>query len=432
MARLLSHLWGVSASRSNLDAGVSPRRGRVHRWAISMAALAVLMGLPIGVANPTGAVTAPTGAGKVTFYTDRSIVGQGNGIAAGPDGALWFTNQGNNSIGRITTAGVVSNYTNPSISVPYRITAGPDGALWFTNEGNNSIGRITTAGVVSNYTNPSISKPVGITVGPDGALWFTNTGSNTIGRITTAGVVNNYTGTGIINPDGIVAGPDGAIWFTNDHYPGSIGRITTTGVVTHFAEGLYYPKQIVVGQGGALWFTSPRNTVWRLTTHGKLTGFAGSDNSYGIARGPAAPLWFTGYTPRARDPLRHVHDLPGQRLQPLHHRQGVRRGDVVHQLWRRRDRADHHGGDPSHHRIHAPFGSTFGAGDDHRTQPLVCDRGRLQPHAGQHRVGYGHPSRDHCSNRSHHRSYLNHHPRGHSSLRVRLSSDLTAANPLRR
>ena len=45
---------------------------------------------------------------------------------------------------RITTDGVVTNYTDPTIDGPIDITAGPDGAMWFTNEGNNSIGRITT------------------------------------------------------------------------------------------------------------------------------------------------------------------------------------------------------------------------------------------------------------------------------------------------
>ncbi len=74
---------------------------------------------------------------------------------------------------------------------------------------NNSIGRITTAGVVTNYTGPGIAGPTGITAGPDGALWFTNRGNNSIGRITTAGVVTNYTGTGIDTPYGITAGPDG-------------------------------------------------------------------------------------------------------------------------------------------------------------------------------------------------------------------------------
>src|SRR5205807_1069707 len=79
------------------------------------------------------------------------------GIAAGPDGALWFTNSRNSSIGRITTAGTVTNYTGTGISQPEGIAAGPDGALWFTNHKNSSIGRITTAGTVTNYTGPGIS-----------------------------------------------------------------------------------------------------------------------------------------------------------------------------------------------------------------------------------------------------------------------------------
>jgi virginiamycin B lyase len=240
-------------------------------------------------------VTAGPSEGKVSFYSDPSIVGSG-AITPGPDGALWFTNPGNSSIGRITTTGVVSNYTDASISDPWRIVAGPDGALWFANNGNNSIGRITTTGVVTNYTGPGIAGPGGITVGPDGALWFTNTGNDSIGRITTSGVVTNYTGPGIANPNGIVAGPDGAVWFTNDSDPGSIGRITMAGVITHFAQNLYYPKQIVVGPDRALWFTTPDGLVWRITTRGVMTGFPGSDNSYGIAEGPAGPLWFTGYT----------------------------------------------------------------------------------------------------------------------------------------
>ena len=70
----------------------------------------------------------------------------------GPDGALWFINLGDNSIGRITTSGVIRDFSAPTISDPGGIVAGPDGALWFTNYGNNSIGRITKAGVVTQYT----------------------------------------------------------------------------------------------------------------------------------------------------------------------------------------------------------------------------------------------------------------------------------------
>src|SRR5229473_1064862 len=158
-----------------------------------------------------------------------------SGIAAGPDGALWFTNYGNGSIGRITTAGKVTTYTDPSISLPYGIAAGPDGALWFTElftSYQSSIGRITTAGKVTNYTDPSISRPAWIAAGPDGALWFTKYGNGSIGRITTAGAVTNYTDPSINLPYGIAAGPDGALWFTEfidigSGHMNSIGRITT-------------------------------------------------------------------------------------------------------------------------------------------------------------------------------------------------------------
>lgn len=163
--------------------------------------------------NSIGRITT---SGVVTLYYSLNINSPG-GITSGPDGALWYTNAGSNSIGRITTAGVATSYTAPSISLPSSITVGPDGALWFTNGANfnvsslalepGSIGRITTAGAVTNYTDPSISDPSSITSGPDGALWFTDgedlpffvpgsvslsTAASSIGRITTAGVVTSY------------------------------------------------------------------------------------------------------------------------------------------------------------------------------------------------------------------------------------------------
>jgi virginiamycin B lyase len=46
------------------------------------------------------------------------------------------------AVGRITAAGGVTRYTGTGIDDPDGITAGPDGDLWFTNSGNNSIGRV--------------------------------------------------------------------------------------------------------------------------------------------------------------------------------------------------------------------------------------------------------------------------------------------------
>ena len=153
-----------------------------------------------------------SGASRVTA---SNYCGCPLGITSGPDGALWFTDVGNETIGRITTSGTGTSYTGSGINFPGEITAGPDGTLWFTNWNTGTIGRITTSGTVTIYTGPGINEPNGITAGPDGALWFTNYGNNSIGRITTSGTVTNYADPSINKPWQITAGPDGALWFTN-------------------------------------------------------------------------------------------------------------------------------------------------------------------------------------------------------------------------
>ncbi len=96
--------------------------------------------------------------------------------------ASWASALGTNHGGVITNVGL-------GIDEPSGITSGPDGALWFTDAGNNSIGRISTSGVMTSFTGP-IHHPFDITAGPDGALWFTDPPQNTIGRITTSGVIS--------------------------------------------------------------------------------------------------------------------------------------------------------------------------------------------------------------------------------------------------
>ena len=118
------------------------------------------------------------------------------------------------------------------------ITAGPDGNLWFTESDANKIGRITTAGVVTQFPLPAGNTPTSITTGPDGNLWFTEAGYGKIGRITTTGVITEFPltpGSYIYSwNESITAGPDGNIWFTEQSAGGvnEIGRITTAGVVT--------------------------------------------------------------------------------------------------------------------------------------------------------------------------------------------------------
>jgi hypothetical protein len=121
-----------------------------------------------------------------------------------------------NKVGRITTAGVITEFPIPTIgSAPFWIAAGPDGNLWFTEFRGNSIGRITTGGVITEFLVPTMNSSPGlITLGPDGNLWFTEEAGNNIGRITPAGVITEFAvPTGSSRPVGIVAGPDGNLWF---------------------------------------------------------------------------------------------------------------------------------------------------------------------------------------------------------------------------
>jgi streptogramin lyase len=72
---------------------------KLHRRAVLVGLLVLTLSLTVGTA-------AASGAGMVTIFTGTGIDNP-IAIAAGPDGALWFTeffNGGHmNSIGRITT-----------------------------------------------------------------------------------------------------------------------------------------------------------------------------------------------------------------------------------------------------------------------------------------------------------------------------------------
>ena len=151
-------------------------------------------------------------------------------ITAGPDGALWFTEQirqpdrtDHHRSGRSPSSPCLE-----SSSGPIGITAGPDGAVvvhradrgtgsggsrppdsspssrWCSRTANrptsppgltatygslsacgNAVGRITPGGSIDEFVVPaSTPNLVGIAAGPDGNVWFAELGGNNIGRVT--------------------------------------------------------------------------------------------------------------------------------------------------------------------------------------------------------------------------------------------------------
>jgi len=263
--------------------------------------------------NKIGRITT---AGVVTEYSVPMAAGgvsQLTSITAGPDGDLWFTEGAVGKIGHITTGGVIREYMLASGAWPLTITWGPDGALWFTGTPSGGIGRITTTGVITEYPVPPGRVPTDITVGPDNALWFTELGANQIGRMTTDGVLTAEFPLSPIScncyvPAGIGSGPDGALWFAKDI--DKIGRITTNGVVSVYPLAPHsWPGHFTTGPDGAVWFIetggdayldSVHGKIGRITSGGVITEYPiPTDYPYpgGLALGSDGALWFTEQVP---------------------------------------------------------------------------------------------------------------------------------------
>lgn len=302
------------------------------------------------IVGPARAAQASTLAAAVNVATSRFP----EGITAGPDGALWFTEKAGNAIGRITVNGKVTEYAlhqkiDPAVGGPQCIVNGP-GGLWFTDYTNRvtsptSIGRITPQGKVTLFPlaqavpdclarghdgnlwftssigigrmTPTgqttlfplpqgrMPTPYGITAGPDGALWFSDFQGTVVGRITTTGSYTLFPipgiKTNVMNSTTITPGPDGDLWFTS-FAGGRIGRVSPAGKITIFAvpsnAATAGPDAITAGPGGALWFTELYiGAIGRITVNGKVTQYPMPDpalsGSHGIVLGPDHNLWFT-------------------------------------------------------------------------------------------------------------------------------------------
>jgi len=232
------------------------------------------------------------------------------GIAAGSDGALWFTLFYDNEVGRVTTKGAVSVFRlNTQNSATY-ITAGNDGALWLTllndvgGSTTNQIGRLTTSGKLTTFKVPKASYIWDIASGPDGNLYFTD-GASRVWRVTKSGKFTAFPFTDSTGgyPYQIASGPDGNLWFTDR--AGLIVKMTTAGKFTTFnvPRSNGSTDDIAAGPDGNLWFTfdgtDSTSKIGRITPAGVITefGFPSPSNDYlylsGISAGPDGNLWFT-------------------------------------------------------------------------------------------------------------------------------------------
>ncbi len=109
--------------------------------------------------------------------------------AVGPDGALWFTEQMANKLGRLDLAtGTFKEYSlvEGKNSGPHGLVADQEGNIWYTANFGGYIGKLDPrTGKVTEYKMPdeSVDDPHTAVFDARGILWFTAQGGNAVGRL---------------------------------------------------------------------------------------------------------------------------------------------------------------------------------------------------------------------------------------------------------
>jgi virginiamycin B lyase len=248
-------------------------RGRAggRRWARG-AALAVTALLTVGGG-------AARGAGVTIFPDPTASAGLAH-IVPGPDGALYFTQDNAFEIGRITTAGQISQFPVPESQTTAEVGnagQGPDeiassgGRLWFLSDTQSRLFAMTTAGQLTEaadgYTTPDgpyVSDPMdGLAASDAGGVWTQARLQDTLRRWSADGSSeqdfalpdNNHS----LHP--MTLGPDGRVDFGFQNTDGQyidIASDSGTGfqsVPIELVDHTYEISSLAFSSTGTLWLT---------------------------------------------------------------------------------------------------------------------------------------------------------------------------------
>jgi len=187
--------------------------------------------------TPTGVVTTLAGTAGATGSIDATgSVARFNGptgVTTDSAGNVYVADSGNHTIRKITPAGVVTTFAGtagalgstdtadgtPTFNVPQGVAVDGAGTVYVADQNNNTVRKITSAGVVTTLAGSAgtsgstdgagaaarFSNPQAVSVDGADNVYVADLGNSTIRKITPAGVVTTVVG--VAGQEGFVPGP---------------------------------------------------------------------------------------------------------------------------------------------------------------------------------------------------------------------------------
>jgi len=270
-------------------ASMSSRR---HRYFL----LAAVLIVAAGAAAVAWWVLHPTPP-KIVEYKMQEARDIPTALAVAPDGAVWFTIDFSNAIGRLRN-GKIDRISKQSTNVDaLGIGVDADGNAWFADAPSVAILRISPSGEVKSFPlGTPIARLGRVAVAPDGGVWFAESSAYSVTRLKDGVLTRNAIQSLRGGPYGVAAGRDGTVWATLQG-GNQLLRITPSGEITEYeipTRGSS-PTDVAVDAQGVVWFLEFRGNKIGRFENGKFTEFAAPVEGAalsGITVTPDGSVWF--------------------------------------------------------------------------------------------------------------------------------------------
>jgi len=311
--------------------------------------------------SPSGTISTVAGNGVAGYSGDGGAATSANlndpiGVAVDGSGNLFIGEPGNNVIRKVSPSGTISTVagngsggysgdggaaTSAILNGPCGIAIDGSGNIYFADENNNVIRKVSPSGTISTVagngsmgysgdggaaTLASLYAPVGVAVDSSGNLYIGDQVNNIIRKVSPSGTISTVAGNGsssysgdggaatsasLANPVGVAVDGSGNLYIA-DYFNNRIRKVSPSGTISAVAgngshsysgdggaatsAGLFYPTGVAVDGSGNLYIADYVNGFIRKVSSGMLVSniigadsvCAGATTTYSSATGGGA------------------------------------------------------------------------------------------------------------------------------------------------